>query len=107
MIFMGGESVNRFYKKVIILTVIVGILLFVCTFFVEELTVRRQIFVMGHPIAFITADIKKSNTIDPKYGQLFVVEGVMERATGGVISIFYVKKNKVGMFYVSSAGSGP
>lgn len=98
---------NRFKKNAIILTLIVGIVLFICSFFVEELTVRRQIFVMGHPIAFITAEIKKSNSVDPNYGQLFVVDGVTERATGGEISFFYVKKNKLGMFYVSSAGTGP
>jgi len=99
--------VSRIIKRVNLLIISIGILFLLLSLFDEELTIRRAIFFMGHPIASITVDIERGKLYDPKYGQIFHTDPIRDRITGNDTFIFYVKKNRFGMYYVTGSGSGP
>jgi hypothetical protein len=51
--------------------------------------------------------ITKGSYYDKKYGQQYVVEGYKDRQTGMEVRFFYLKKNKNGLWEVTSVGTGP
>ncbi|MGO4548484.1 hypothetical protein AB4Z29_27220 [Paenibacillus sp. 2TAB23] len=52
------------------------------------------------------ANIVKTEVVDAKYGNLYAVEGYMDRATGDELGVVYVKKRGA-IWVVTSKGTGP
>ncbi|XEC97318.1 hypothetical protein AB6A23_12630 [Paenibacillus tarimensis] len=91
----------------IIIVVLGGIiLLWIVSFMVPELTIRRYILFRFHPISSISAEISNKRNFDQKYGYLFEVDGYKHRITGDELNIFYLKKYGP-LWVVSSTGTGP
>ncbi|WP_134684377.1 hypothetical protein [Brevibacillus migulae] len=98
---------SRMTKRVIMPGIVLSFLFLFLSFFDEEFAIRRAIFFMGHPIDCITVKIERDRLNDPSKGQLFLTDGIRDRITGNDTFIFYVKKNRLGMYYVTGSGSGP
>ncbi|MBB3154143.1 hypothetical protein FHS16_004219 [Paenibacillus endophyticus] len=76
------------------------------TFTSAEWTIRRTILESLQPINSLKANIVKTEVVDAKYGNLYAVEGYMNRATGDELGVVYVKKRGA-IWVVSSKGTGP
>ncbi len=76
------------------------------SFLSPEWTVRRYIFLHGQLVTSVTTAVHKTGYTDVSYGELYVADGYIDRATGDEVDTFYLKR--LGPFwYVSTAGSGP
>lgn len=65
-----------------------------------QLAVRKHLLLSFHPIKAFGNDVRKGSiTNDPKYGDLYEVDGLEA-------SVIYVKKNALG-WRVSSTGTAP
>lgn len=88
-------------KKYIWITIAALLIVYVVFFPspTAEIAVRKQLLFTAHPIKAFS-DSLHEGTIknDPKYGDLYEVEGLD--------TVIYVKRNKLG-WRVSSIGTGP
>jgi hypothetical protein len=84
----------------IVLTVVFIIYLFFFPSPTAQVAVRKHLLFTFHPIkAFSNQVHKGSITGDPRYGDLYNVEGIST-------PVIYVKKNSLG-WRVTSSGTGP
>jgi hypothetical protein len=82
------------------------VLLWIASFFSPEGAIRRYMFLKLHPISAVTSEITDLGAHLAIDGHLYHATKYVDRATGGEISFFYVKK-KGPFWLVESAGSGP
>lgn len=94
-------------KKLIYISIAISIvLLWLITSLSPELAIRKHILFSLQPITSLKADITDMDRIDELYGHFYDVSGYKERATGGELSVFYLKKRGP-LWYVDSVGTGP
>lgn len=93
-------------RKVAVAALLLVIALWAASFFSPEWAIRRYMFLHLHPASAVTSDITDLGAHLPLDGRLYHATGYKDRATGGEISFFYLKK-KGPFWHVASAGSGP
>lgn len=93
-------------RKIAVAAAVLVIALWAVSFFSPEWAIRRYMFLHLHPVSAVTTDITDTGLHYAIDGRLYHATGYKERATGGEISFFFLKK-KGPFWYVASAGSGP
>lgn len=76
------------------------VLAFVISSYSPTLAIRRHLLLIT-PTKALTCELKKSDFVDPDYGQQYTVD----QCNG--IYFAYVKKNVIGMYAWTAGGSGP
>lgn len=93
-------------KRIAIAAAAAIFILWAVSFLSPEWTIRRHILEHLQPINSLNADIAATGIVDARYGYLYNVDGLMDKATGDELGAVYVKKAGV-FWYVASTGTGP
>lgn len=103
----------NFIKSPFKITLIVLILIFfIFSYFsflranTPEKAIKKYVFLNGHPIQAFNLTIRTGNYIDKVYGRQYCVDGYVGEL-GMEIKFFYLKQNNNGLWYVTTAGTGP
>ncbi len=91
----------------LIIAIIALLFLYAATSFSANLSMRRVIFLHGHPIQAFTADIGKSYHDDKRLGACYALnESKSQKFFDNPSSVTGVclKKNRIGMYYKGSIG---
>ena len=87
----------------IVIVFIIGVFIFSYS---PTIAIRKHLFI-SNPVQSFTCNLKKTTFIDNRYGQQYIVEGFIDKSSGGGIHFAYVKKNSLGLYYWFGGGSGP
>jgi hypothetical protein len=91
---------------ILITIIIIGYGAILFTHNSPEAAIRRHLF-RYNPRQSLSCHITKTNIVEKVYGQQYTVKGFTDSETGNLTCFAYVKKNSLGLYYCSAAGSGP
>ncbi|TYP49265.1 hypothetical protein [Thermosediminibacter litoriperuensis] len=94
-------------RKKILSAVVLIVLLVIAIHLTPAGAIRFYIAVHGGPLAVAKVVITGPGYFDRNYGWQHIVEGYNAPVTGMEIRFFYVRRNAVWLWKVTTAGTGP
>lgn len=103
---------GRKMKKKVLLVVTLILLVAIVVIFIDfhrthKGAIRFYILFFKDPWAISNVTISPGDYVDQRYGQQYIVEGYTNQQTGMEVRFFYLRKNRLGLWEVTSAGTGP
>jgi hypothetical protein len=88
------------------IAIIIVVAMWIISFLSPELTIRRYMLTRLHLGSVFTSQITDMKQYDRHYGHWYDVTNYVDRATGGGLSVFYIRR--FGPFWVvSTVGTAP
>jgi hypothetical protein len=94
-------------RKKILYAAVLIVLLVIAIHLTPAGTIRFYIAVHGSPLAVAKVVITGPGYFDRNYGWQYIVEGYTDPVTYNEIRFFYLRRNAVGLWKVTTAGTGP
>jgi len=100
-----SKRLLAYFVKISLIIIVVGVVLF--TSISPVRAIRGHLFWIN-PFQSFTCTINKTDVYDEYgYGQQYSIKGFVDRETQTSFYFAYVKKNFLGLYYCSGAGTGP